>query len=191
MEISNQIRAFLNREEIQKLINNNQFNLLYSFATDTFSPYIVHHIRELTEILYASDINPLHYMNKIPNYYLYESDIKEFIIPDNIKIIGAESFMNNFSLQSIEIPDSVERIGEYAFYGCPLTHLVIGKGIKTIGRYAFNVPIIGNENTDIVYNGTKDQFNKISIDFKKYMGNIEGNNLLSDVPIKCIDGIIY
>lgn len=191
MKISNEIKAFLSREEIQKLINNNQFNLLYSFATDTFSPYIVHHIRELTEILYASGINPLHYMNKIPNYYLYESDFKEFIIPDNIEVIGAESFMNNFSLQSVEIPDSVKRIGEYAFYGCPLTHLVIGKGVKTISRYAFNVPIIGNENIDIVYNGTKDQFDKISINFKEYMGNIEGNNLLSDVPIKCIDGIIH
>ena len=40
------------------------------------------------------------------------------ILEDGVVSIGKEAFMYNFRLESIRIPDSVERIGEDAFYMC-------------------------------------------------------------------------
>ena len=83
------------------------------------------------------------------------------VIPDGVKIIAEESFTGCQSLTSIVIPDGVERIedrafagcgrlscpisipnsvttiGKKAFYGCPITELTLGSGLKEISREAF------------------------------------------------------
>lgn len=45
-------------------------------------------------------------------------DIKEFIVPEKVKYIGASAFSHCSSLKSIFIPHSVIDIGSYAFYCC-------------------------------------------------------------------------
>ena len=67
----------------------------------------------------------------------------KIIIPSTHKglpvtIIGDEALRQKSPLGSIEIPDSVISIGNYAFYCCnTLTSVVIGNGVTSIGSNAF------------------------------------------------------
>ena len=65
-------------------------------------------------------------------------------------------------MTSITIPDSVEYIGNLAFYDCRgLCSVSFGEGLKSIGAFAF-------ENcdglTDVYYTGSEQLFQKIEID---------------------------
>ena len=44
---------------------------------------------------------------------------------------------NGCSLSNIEIPNSVETIGNYAFCGCPFVEITIPEGVTSIGSAAF------------------------------------------------------
>ena len=73
---------------------------------------------ELTEILYAIDIHPLNYLNKVPEGFLNNSiQIKELYIPSNIKEIGWYAFYRS-ALKSVSIPESIKKIDGGAFYNC-------------------------------------------------------------------------
>ncbi len=64
--------------------------------------------------------------------------ITEVDIPNSIEKIGDEAFSGCTSLQEINIPDSVNYIGWYAFADCTgLKHVYLGNGVKTLGWYAF------------------------------------------------------
>ena len=74
--------------------------------------------------------------------------LKEVIFEDGIKKIPAyicktiDSYGFNYgkinNIKSIHIPDSVEEIGESAFYGCnKIENITLPKSLKEIGRYAF------------------------------------------------------
>ena len=52
--------------------------------------------------------------------------------------IGKEAFSGRHSLKSVAIPDSVEVVGERAFFWCEgLNELRLGRGIKKIEKGAF------------------------------------------------------
>ena len=74
--------------------------------------------------------------------------LKEVIFEDGIKKIPAyicktiDSYGFNYgkinNIKSIHIPDSVEEIGESAFYGCnKIENITLPESLKEIGRYAF------------------------------------------------------
>ena len=74
--------------------------------------------------------------------------LKEVIFEDGIKKIPAyicktiDSYGFNYgkinNIKSIHIPDSVEEIGESAFYGCnKIENITLPKSMKEIGKYAF------------------------------------------------------
>ena len=67
-----------------------------------------------------------------------QSELKEVIIPEGIKQIGEEAFLDCNSMTSLSIPESVEMIEDYAFSGCfELTELVLPKSMKKVGEHAF------------------------------------------------------
>ena len=62
-----------------------------------------------------------------------------FTFNENIKVIPDKCFNDCFAGGTIEIniPESVETIGEYAFNFAKIHKLNIGSNVKTLGRYAF------------------------------------------------------
>ena len=60
------------------------------------------------------------------------------VIPNSVKAIGDEAFLNISSLRGITIPNSVTSIGEWAFFGCSgLEEVTMGKRVITIDGHAF------------------------------------------------------
>ncbi|MBQ8248078.1 MAG: leucine-rich repeat domain-containing protein [Lachnospiraceae bacterium] len=72
---------------------------------------------------------------------LAEGDGKNVVIPKEYTIIGAFAFENCVTLESIEIPASVEAIDDFAFYGCDSLKSVIFDDdslLRAIGPFAFD-----------------------------------------------------
>ena len=56
-----------------------------------------------------------------------------------VTVIGAQAFNNNKILESVVIPESIEKIDDYAFGGCSaLTSISPLRGVVTIGSHAFD-----------------------------------------------------
>ena len=65
--------------------------------------------------------------------------VEELIIPNSVTRIGQFAFDRCSSLKSIVIPDSVTQIGDRAFYVCSsLKSIVIPESVTQIGQYAFS-----------------------------------------------------
>ena len=61
-----------------------------------------------------------------------------YTIPDSVTRIGRYAFYNCTGLTSVTIPDSVTSIGDYAFYNCTgLTSVTIPDSVTSIGDLAF------------------------------------------------------
>ncbi len=72
------------------------------------------------------------------NLYLKNEIITQLVIPDSVKFIGEELFMNCGNLTSVVIPNSVKSIGDGAFYNCgSLKSVVIPDGVTSIGLEVF------------------------------------------------------
>lgn len=73
--------------------------------------------------------------------------------------IGVNVFYDCDSLTSIEIPDSVITIDDYAFLDCSsLTNIILPNSLIGIGEYAF---ALCGSLTSITYDGTKSQWTDI------------------------------
>ena len=97
-------------------------------------------------------------------YYKYKGTVPSntnIKIEDGTKGIADSAFEGCSSLVGVTIPDSVTSIGVSAFYRCPFTTLKIGKGLKSIGKNAFNgIKVI----PEIFYTGSVAEWKEISID---------------------------
>lgn len=102
------------------------------------------------------DIN-LSKLDTIQDGTFYDTNISSVVFSPNLKSIGDDAFRrgNDASIypkfKSLELPESVEVIGEYAFYYCHnLTDVKIPNSIQQIGAYAFYgtpwIESIGSEN---------------------------------------------
>lgn len=68
----------------------------------------------------------------------YRGTDKTVSIPDTVKVIATDAFLNNTDVELVSVPDSVTKIEEYAFWGCDnLESIVLGTGMTEIGDYAF------------------------------------------------------
>jgi hypothetical protein len=56
---------------------------------------------------------------------------------DVVVEVGANAFKNCASIKGIEFPESLSRIGAYAFYGSSIREIEIPSHVKEIGNYAF------------------------------------------------------
>lgn len=89
---------------------------------------------------YSSDSSGVLFNKDKTELLLYpaSSVSTSYKIPSGVKKIANEAFANSFSLKSITIPNTVESIGERAFYCTSLTGVKIPSAVKTIGKDAFD-----------------------------------------------------
>ena len=80
--------------------------------------------------------NPLLWANHL---YMNGDEIKDLVIPNSVNSISKYAFWGCKGLTSVTIPNSVESIGNYAFSGCSgLTSVTIGNSVESIGSSAFS-----------------------------------------------------
>lgn len=119
---------FENAKQIQKIV-------IKESAESTCIPYaFAKNCQELKEIIIEnSDKITKIFDGALEGCYALEG----FTIPKNVTEIGYRAFaLCRFN--SIEIPDKVEIIGDYAFFKCNnIKSVVIPDSIKSIGEYAF------------------------------------------------------
>lgn len=74
---------------------------------------------------------------EIPAYAFFKSGVKTLRLPVGVSEINEGTFAGS-DITAIVIPDGVESIGDYAFYGCPdLESVVLPASLKSIGKGAF------------------------------------------------------
>ena len=77
-------------------------------------------------------------INEINDEAFYFSELKEIIIPGNVKKIGARAFSFSVHLKKAIIENGVEEIGESAFENCDsLEEVVIPESVRVIKANAF------------------------------------------------------
>ena len=134
-----------------------------------------------------------------------DNSLSKIYLPDKLQNIGIGAFQDCTELQKIVLPASVSTIQEYAFDNCvnlqslKLNHTKITELSDSVFAYCSNLKRVFlpktltsissqafwkcNSLEKIIYMGTIEDWNKITIS--------TGNTYLNNVPIQCIDGIIY
>ena len=79
-------------------------------------------------------------MSKAPALYINGAKVEgELVIPDGVETIPAYAFYGQTGITSITIPAGVTSIGNSAFDNCKnLTSIVIPAGVTSIGDFAFS-----------------------------------------------------
>ena len=99
------------------------------------------------------------------------SQLKSINIPNTVKEIYSNAFMNCKNLTFLDIPNSIDFIGSGAFYGCSnLESIKLSESIKRINEDAFSgcplrYIVIPNSVTSIGDNSFKDCVNLENIEF--------------------------
>lgn len=155
-------------------IDNNNFDPLYN-ATIT-NKWHISMIRELTDQLWACEIDPILYLDYIPSGYFAKADIKHYDIPEHIKRIKKGAFFET-PIESITLHDKIVKVDSMAFAGCgELKFVTIQNPQIVINTDVF---MLNHVLHDIYFNGTFDQY--INLD---HMIMVERGH---DLIIHCTD----
>ena len=74
-------------------------------------------------------------------WYSYVSSITSVVVETGVTHIGNNSFRDFTSMTSVSLPDGLETIGNFAFYGCTnasFTSITIPASVTSTGTYIFN-----------------------------------------------------
>lgn len=133
MKISYEAKTFLSVHS--NLLKSGDIKSLYNkiiegYVTENYN-YL---ISEVSQILINSGINPLDYLNDVPENFLFNSDVTSIKIPNNITKISMQSFTYS-NVESIKIPNSVNYMGINAFQECEkLKSITFSNALKTIPK---------------------------------------------------------
>ncbi len=104
-----------------------------------FDANVVRNCNKLTTLgPYGSDCNILINWEQIPNGAFSGYSLTEVIIPNSVNRIGDNAFYYCTLLQRITIPEGVKSLGENAFYNCSsLTSISLPESCTSIGNTPF------------------------------------------------------
>lgn len=129
------LKRLLSDFKIQEALRKSDFNTLYRELQEKV-PYSG--VGEFTQLLVNLNIDPLNYLDYIPNSFLTSTSIKKINIPDHITSIGEFAFAHCGSLTSITIPNNVTSISSYVFTHCEkLKSITIPDKITKINSSTF------------------------------------------------------
>lgn len=115
-----------------KLIDNCQFED-FSREVDR-QRFTISQQSSIYQMLYKAGIDILPYVTRVPKYYMLNANIKDIVIPSNIRVIDQEAFEGSF-LESVTISEGVTMIKDFAFNNCKqLKSLVYPNSIKAYGE---------------------------------------------------------
>ena len=120
------------------------FSLVYAavadfeyFITDGEARIVAYHGSD-TSIKIPSSLGGCP-VRRIENYAFTHSALESVTIPDTVRSIGLEAFINSASLRSVSIPEGVTSIGDKAFAGCvSLESIVLPDSLIDIGTAMFD-----------------------------------------------------
>lgn len=96
----------------------------------------------------------------LPLYREYAPYIKKVVVESGITKIGTQMFNGYTNITEVILPDTVSSIGKSAFQSCSsLTKINIPSSVTEVGKYAFYGTIL----QDIYYDGSDEEWNKISV----------------------------
>lgn len=159
--LTSKLKSFIkeNKLKVKDLIDQENFSMLYHIALVYGDNREINIIPDLTRLLYNINIDPLDYMDRVPDSFLDSVKVEfDLILPENITAISDFAFAGSW-IKSITIPTSCEYFGDRIFYDCKKLDYVY-------------------------YNGTYDEFKKISKE-RKWRADIDSS---SPVWVKCVDG---
>lgn len=132
------LKKFLSKPEVQEALKDFNIESLYNLYVVYIRDNWVGDLSILTRLLNTLNIDPLNYLDYVPDYFLCGSEIKSITIPSHIKSIGHNAFCECSSLTSITIPDNVTSIGGSAFLKCSsLKNITLPSSITNIDRETF------------------------------------------------------
>ena len=112
-------------ERFIKEIDNNDFDYIYDQLYWNFLASSFKYIGKFTEKLLEADINPLLYMDKIPNYYLCGAKkTRVLIIPENIKTLGNHIVCDS-SITQVYVHKNLKTNLEAWKYGHPHLQVIL------------------------------------------------------------------
>ena len=65
------------------------------------------------------------------------SGLTEFVVPENVTIIGSDAFYCADTITSVILPENITEIGFFAFDRCGIRHITLPSSLKIIGYYSF------------------------------------------------------
>lgn len=174
--MDNFVKEFI-KEELED-IENNDWDHFYAQLYYTFSR--PKRISEINSILLTSGINPLDYLNRIPEYYLYQTDIEEIKLPKNVFIIQDQAFANCSKLQKINL-ENIDLIGKHSFAYCFSLDTLKMKEKVQIENFAFSYAhikklilpnsfdfkydsFLASDIDEIIYDGSKKEYENLTSD---------------------------
>lgn len=125
------MRNFL--ETHRHLIDSHDYDKLYEeYRNSAGSAYAF----QLTRVLLAADIDPLKYFdNYVPEDYAYNQNIKDAMITQ--KFVGDNAFARS-QISNVLFSENVEQIGDFAFYACEnIEQVNIPKSVNRLGEACF------------------------------------------------------
>ena len=93
-ELSQALKTILLKPDIQEALQNNDFNTLYKELPLDYASYFTH-------LMSSLNIDPLKYLDYIPDFFLAYTTIRAINIPSHIKRIGKSAFEHCINLMSI------------------------------------------------------------------------------------------
>ena len=126
------LKSFI--EENIELIERFDFATLFQKAI-RLNPF---EIGELSKLLEDAQIYPLSYLDYVPAFYMYGTDIEIFAPKPGLKFISQHAFRDCDNLISVDLPEGIEEICSHAFESLPnLKELNLPSSIVHIDGTAF------------------------------------------------------